>query len=59
MMSAAERPKRAVRRSVTTEFGNVVSKRLCKKLDKQSKADNITEYRRKILPSHRQIKDAP
>jgi len=37
---------------------DVVSKRLCKKLNKRSRADKITEYRKEILRSCPRIKDA-
>lgn len=37
---------------------DVVSKRLCKKLDETSKANNISMYRKEILSCHPQIKDA-
>ena len=37
---------------------DVVSKRLCKKLDETSKANNISMYRKEILLCHPQIKDA-
>jgi hypothetical protein len=37
---------------------DVVSKGLCKKLDKNSKADNIEQYREAILSAHPKIKGA-